>query len=155
MSEPTVEQVLNIDKQITVSKPSALGPIVAFFFLPPLGVYLFSKEKSFHSVFATLILILGFANLFTTIPLFFIGQASNLIFIITTISLLQISGSFYFYRKAKSRGYLEVTELIVLALTVLVVDFVIIPLLFGFLFFQVLQPYLEQNLNPYKDFPIL
>ncbi len=151
MPEPTVEQVINIDKKL-VAKPSALGPIVAFFLLPPLGVYLLWKEKSFHRIFAVLTVLLGFLNLISAVPVAFLGQGSNLIFIIITISLLQVSGSFYFYRKAKKRGYLEETELTVLGLTVLLVDFVVIPLLFGFLFFQTIQPYLEQLLDPYKDF---
>lgn len=153
MPEPTVEQVLNIGKE-EIRKPSPLIPVLAFIFLPPWGVYLLWKEKSFHAIFSILIFLLGLLNLLSAVSLLFISQGFSTILIVTTISLLQMSGSFYFYRQAKSRGYLEVSELVVLATTALLVDFVIIPLLFGFLFFQVLQPYIQQNLDPYKAFPV-
>lgn len=152
MPEPTVEQVLNIDKQ-PVQKPSVLGPIVAFFLLPPLGVYLLWKEKSFHSNLALLTMILGLGYLLSIPALFLISNEFLLIFTAFCISAVQVIYSFYLYRRVKRRGYLETSELTILAVFVLLVDILVLPLLLGWLVIEIIKPLFQQTIDQYKNFP--
>lgn len=154
MPEPTVEQVLNIDKQPKVNKPSALGSLIAFFLIPPLGVWLLWKEKTFHTTFALLTMILGFGYLLSSLSLFFLGTQFLLIFTALCISAVQVIYSFYLYRRAKRKDYLETSELTILALFVLLVDILVIPALLSWLVIETIRPFFQQTIDPYKDFPI-
>ncbi len=169
MPEPTVEQLMNLDK-VPEQKPSVIGPILAFFFLPPLGVYLLWKEKSFHRVFALLSLIFGIANLFSFSSIYLaaipklgelyselnLPDQTNPIYIIIygVLSLGQVLLSFYFYKVAKGKGFLESWELVTLAVLTLLVDFIVLPVIIGIVVVNMILPIYQQNLDPYQSFPV-
>ncbi len=168
MPEPTVLQLMNMDK-VSVQKPSAIVPIFAFFFLPPLGVYLLWKEKSFHKVFALLSLILGIANTFSALSIYLtvipklgelhaqlnVTNQTNPAYIIIygVLSLLQLVISFYFLSEAKKKSFLETWELATLAILTLLVDFVVLPLIIGTFVVNMILPIYQQNLDPYNSLP--
>lgn len=170
MPEPTVEQLMNMDK-VPVRKPSALGPIIAFFLMPPWGIYLLWKEKNFHSLFALLSAIFGVLNLLTCWSMTtFVGSGLDAIFSqlqfksnsISTfplfigmfLSVVQIAASVYYWRKGKSRGQLLTFELITLTVFVLLIDIVVVPVLIGIVVFNAATPVIQQNINPYQNFPV-
>lgn len=170
MPEPTVEQLMNMDK-VPVRKPSALVPIIAFFLLPPWGIYLLWKEKSFHVLFAILSAVFGVLNLLTCLSTYaFISSSLGAIFsqlqintgsintlplfIGILLSAAQTAISYYLLQKSKTRGYLLSSELITLTVLVLAIDIVIIPILIGIVALNSALPLFQQYTNPYKDFPV-
>lgn len=169
MPEPTVQQLMNMDKA-SVQKPSATVPIFAFFFLPPLGVYLLWKEKSFHKVFALLSLILGIANTFSALSIYLavipklgelyselnLPDQTNPAYIIIygVLSIGQVIVSFYFLNEAKKKSFLETWELVTLAILTLLVDFVVLPVIIAVVVLNIILPIYQQNLDPYQSFPV-
>ncbi|HSX58515.1 MAG TPA: hypothetical protein VLE47_04600 [Candidatus Saccharimonadales bacterium] len=158
MAEPTVEEVLKLDPEKVKEKEkhSSLGAIIAFFLFAPLGVYLLWKEKTFHSTFAVLTLIVGLGYLISTVLSFWIGSHYLILATVLFLSCLQVGYSFYLYKKAKKRGFLEVVDLTVLATFVILVDFVIIPILLSWLVVALITPYFNQTLDQnqiYQQFP--
>lgn len=168
MPEPTVEQLMTMDK-ISFRKSSAVGPLVVFFLLPPLGVYLLWKEKAFHKTFAMLSLILGIANVFSGVSIYLsipkfgillvdrgLTQSTDTTFVIfyLIISIAQVVLSYFLWKNAKRRELLLTWELILLSIMTILVDFIILPLLIGGFILNTLLPIFQQNLDPYKNFPI-
>lgn len=168
MPEPTVEEVLNIDASKPIPKPSSVAAIVAFWLFAPIGVYLLWKEKTFHHTFALLTLILGVFNFLGYFSiLFFLPTLHNLsgamisndqinygvTFLILTICLIQILTSFLLRKSAKKKDFLNKLELTTLAAFVLLVDFIIIPLIFGVVIGNIILPFYQRTLDPYKNFP--
>ena len=168
MPEPTVEQLMNMDK-VPLRKPSAIVPIIAFLFLPPLGVYLLWKEKSFHRVFALLSLIFGIANTFSALSIYLavipklgelyselnLPDQTNPAYIIIygVLSIGQVIVSFYFLSEAKKKSFLETWELATLAILTLLVDFVVLPLIIGTFVVNMILPIYQHNLDPYNSLP--
>jgi len=160
MADPTVEEVLNLSENQPTKKPSLMGPVVAFFLLPPLGVYLLWKEKTFHFAFAVLSVVAGVGAL-TALPslsilsnYFALGSQTNSFYfiILVSLTLVQIVVSAYFAYLAKKNSYLENYQLNILAVFVLLVDLVISPILFGATLFKLFQSLFQQNFNLYKGF---
>jgi hypothetical protein len=159
MPEPTVEQVLNIDKtQQPKQTPSALLTIIALFFLPPLGIFLAWREKSHHYIYAAYVGLLGLLTAGYGLFIYFfvypkllsvyqgLGQTvsqSNILFKVTLIILLsfvQLVGGYLSYRKATEIGHLNTTWLAFLTLLLAIVNFFIIPALIGSLIVSLILP---------------
>ncbi len=168
MSEPTIDQVLNVDKN-TAKNPSSLVPIIAFFILPPLGVYLLWKERNFHKILALLSLVLGVANFLMALSINFavVPKLANLYLELNipnqtntnymvfymAISLVQILISFYLWRRAKLKGFLKTWELVVLSVLTLLVDSLILPILMGVTAINSILPIYQLQTDPYSNFP--
>ncbi len=152
MAEPTVEEVLKLDDtKKAKSKPALWIPLLWFLVFPPVGIYMLWKEETFHFWLAIISILFGAFNLLSALLSLTAGHLS-IVLVVLFLSIIQIAVSIILLRKAKARGYLEVSELTTLVILIVVVDYIVVPFLFSWLIWEFAKPYFEGTVNDYQQY---